>query len=175
MKSAKLISVAVVAAFFGLAFYATAMGFLPPEDLSEPTPIEITPSDDSTAATNLQKCLPHKAIPDEICYVSGGIGADEASEFKLRAKGFLLEIVFVQKANTEDNNRIEEYLASVVLQIKDAKGNVVLDTTTDGPFFLADLPPGKYQITAEHDGVMKTALVRVIAKKHQRTVFLWNR
>lgn len=175
MKNAKLISVAAVAVFFGLALYATAMGFLPPEDLSEIAPVETAPSEGSVTAASLQKCLPHKKIPDEICYVSGGIGADESSEFKLLAKDFLLEIVFVQKANTEDNDRIEEYLASVSLQIKDAKGNAVLDTTTDGPFFLADLPPGKYQIAAEHDGVMKTALVRIVAKKHQRTVFLWDR
>lgn len=174
MKSAKLVSVAAVAAFFGLTYYATAMGFLPPEDLSEPISIT-TPSDDSSTATGLQKCLPHKAMPDEVCYVSGGIGTDDASEFKSLAKGFLLEIVFVQKADIEDSDRIEEYLASVSLRINDAKGNVVLDTMTDGPYFLADLPPGKYQLTAEYEGVTKTALVHIVTKKHQRTVFLWSR
>ncbi|MFZ3086832.1 MAG: carboxypeptidase-like regulatory domain-containing protein [Methylotenera sp.] len=179
MKNAKLIFAAAVV-FFGLNSYATAMGYLPPEDLSdtaavEKKPVETTSPEDSATETNLQKCIPHKKIPDEICYISGGISADEVSDLKSLAKDFLLEIVFVQKADTEVSGRIEEYLASVKLQIKDAKGNIVLDTTTDGPFFLADLPPGKYKIIAEHDEVVKSDLVRIDTKKHQRTVFLWDR
>jgi hypothetical protein len=61
------------------------------------------------------------------------------------------------------------------LQIKDSKGNVVVDTATEGPFFLADLPFGSYQISAEHEGVIKTNKVKIAAKKHQRIVFLWPR
>jgi len=179
MKNTKLIFAAAVV-FLGLNSYATAMGYLPPEDLSDTTavekkPVETTSPEDIATETNLQKCIPHKKIPDEICYVSGGISADEVSDLKSLAKDFLLEIIFVQKADAEVNDRIEEYLASVKLQIKDAKGNIVLDTTTDGPFFLADLPPGKYKIIAEHDEVVKSNLVRIDAKKHQRTVFLWDR
>lgn len=170
MKNTKIISAFAFAVMFSaFSIPTTAMGFLPVEDLSD-TAAETIPTN-----VSLQKCVPHQKIPDDICYISGGIGDDEVRELKSVAKGFLLEIVFVQKANTEDNNRIEEYLASVKLQIKDAKGNVVVETETDGPFFLADLPPGKYKITAEHDEVVKSDWVRIDAKKHQRTVFLWNR
>lgn len=176
MRNANLISVAAIVACVGLAFSATAMGYLPQEDVLEtPGTVEAIPAQSDAAETNLQKCTPHQKVPDQVCYISGGVDSDEVAEFKLLAKNFLLEAVFVQKADLEVNNRIEEYLASVNLQIKDAKGNVVVETTTDGPFFLADLPPGKYQISAEHDGIVKNNSVRVVAKKHQRVVFLWDR
>jgi hypothetical protein len=153
----------------------SAMGFLPPEDALEISPLQAAPATDIATEVDFQKCLPHKVAPDAVCFISGGISGDEVSQFKSRAKEFLFEIVFVQKAVVEDNNRIEEYLAEVQLKIKDSQGNVVVDTTTEGPFFLADLPLGKYQISAEHDGVIKTNVVRITAKKHQRIVFLWDR
>jgi len=174
MKHAKLMAmVALVAVFSSL--HLAAMGFLPPDDALEASPLQAPAADDIATEVDFQKCLPHKAAPDEVCFVSGGISGDEVSQFKARAKEFLFEIVFVQKAVAEDNNRIEEYLAEVQLKIKDSKGNIVVDTTTEGPFFLADLPLGKYQITAEHDGIIKTNVVRIAAKKHQRIVFLWDR
>lgn len=174
MKYCKLVFSAITILFFS-SFHATAMGFLPPEDLSETHELEIAKSDDISTEVNFQKCLPHKVTPDEVCYISGGISSDEVSQFKSRAKEYLLEIVFVQKADAENNGRIEEYLAAVQLQIKDSKGNVVVDMTTEGPFFLADLPFGSYQITADHDGVIKNNTVKIAARKHQRIVFLWPR
>lgn len=164
---------ATIILIFG-SFHATAMGFLPPEDLSETHELRITDAD-SSDDVNFQKCLPHKATPDEICYISGGVGADEVAQFKSRAKEFLLEIVFVQKTDPADTDRKEEYLAEVQLQIKDNKGNVVVDTLTEGPFFLADLPFGSYQIIADHDGVIKKNAVKISARKNQRIVFLWPR
>lgn len=174
MKYCKLVFSTITILFFS-SFHATAMGFLPPEDMSETHELEIVKSDDIATEVNFQKCLPHKIAPDEVCYISGGISSDEVNQFKSHAKEYLLEIVFVQKTDPEENGRIEEYLAEVQLQIKDSKGNVVLDTMTDGPFFLADLPLGKYQITADHDGVIKNNMVKIVAKKHQRMVFLWPR
>lgn len=173
MQWSKLRYAAIMILFLS-SFHATAMGFLPPEDLSETHELKIASADNGDEVDS-QKCLPHKAVPDEICYISGGISADEVSQFKSRAKEFLLEIVFVQKTDPEDTSRSEEYLAEVQLQIMDSKGNVVVDTMTDGPFFLADLPFGSYQIVADHDGVIKKNVVKISAKKHQRVVFLWPR
>jgi hypothetical protein len=174
MQYFKLVFATITILFFS-SFHATAMGFLPPEDLSETHELEIAKSDDIATDVSFQKCLPHKVNPDEVCYISGGISSDEVSQFKSRAKEYLLEIVFVQKTDPQENDRIEEYLAEVQLQMKDSKGNLVVDTTTEGPFFLADLPLGSYQITAEHDGVIKNNTVKIVAKKHQRIVFLWPR
>lgn len=166
---------AAVSALLLISSHCFAMGYLPPEDTFETTPLEQHADLDLAEQVNFQHCLPHPPAPQEACFVSGGISAEEVAEFKARAKAFLLEIVFVQKADPEDNARIEEYLAEVNLQIKDSKGNEVINITTEGPYFLADLPLGKYQIVAEHEGVVKTNVVRIAAKKHQRVVFLWDR
>ena len=172
MQYLKLVFSMITMLFF-ISFHATAMGFLPPEDLSETHELQIAKIDDIATEVDFQKCLPHQANPEQVCYISGGISSDEVSQFKSHANEYLLEIVFVQKTEPQENGRIEEYLAEVPLQIKDSKGNLVVDTMTEGPFFLADLPFGTYRITADHDGVIKTNVVKIAAKKHQRIVFLW--
>lgn len=152
-----------------------AMGYLPPEDTFETSAQEASADDGIVTEVDFNRCLPHETSPQEPCYVSGGVSGDEVRQFKARAKEYLMEIVFVQKTDSQETDRIEEYLAEVYLQIKDTKGNTVVDMTTDGPFFLADLPLGKYQIIAEHEGVVKSNVIRVLANKHQRVVFLWDR
>lgn len=111
---------------------------------------------------------PEKHVVGDVTYVSGGIGKGEVAEMKRLAKNYPLEIVCVQK---EDG--VEGYIADVKLQISDTKGNLVLDVATDGPFLLADLPKGKYTITAEYNNTIKTNHVTIGGKKHQRLVFAW--
>jgi hypothetical protein len=188
MKTSGFVFV-VAAAVASLALSATAM-VLPTEDVSETSLPEVVlepqpeampeaapePMSDAMHETMMREMKgssPEKHVVGEVSYISGGVGQDEASEMKQLAKSYPLEIVFVQKANREETDRIEEYLAAVKLQIKDAKGSVVLDITTDGPILLADLPSGNYLIAAEYNNVVKTNRIRISAKKHQRVVFLW--
>ena len=42
------------------------------------------------------------------------------------------------------------YLAEVNVSIVDAGNKVVLDTLAEGPWFLARLPPGTYQVNASY-------------------------
>ena len=42
------------------------------------------------------------------------------------------------------------YLAEVNVSIVDAANKVVLDTLAEGPWFLARLPPGTYQVNASY-------------------------
>ena len=54
-------------------------------------------------------------------------------------------------------NRNAEYLADVTVSVADASGQKLFDDArSDSPWFLADLPPGKYTITATVEGVTKT-------------------
>jgi len=102
-----------------------------------------------------------------VSFVSGGVGEDQSQTFKNMARDYPLELMFVTKGNP---NR---YLADVKVQIKDKSGNVVLDTTSNGPFLLAKLPPGRYSITADSEGVTKRQNVQV-GGKSQRAVFVWD-
>lgn len=121
----------------------------------------------SSAATS---SLPSVKMQGGVSYVTGGIGEDEAAGFKRAAATYPLELLFAQKAQPKD-----AYVADVKVVIRDRSGNPVLDTTTDGPFLLARLPAGKYQIEANYRGVQKHEAVEIHPGKHRRAVFVWAR
>jgi hypothetical protein len=102
-------------------------------------------------------------------YATGGIGADEVAAFKAAAPQYPLELLFAQKASPND-----VYLADVKVVVKSASGQVLLDTVSGGPFLLARLPPGKYRIEADSDGVVKQQAVELKAGQHRRVVFVWD-
>ena len=104
-----------------------------------------------------------------VSYISGGVGEDEAAAMKSAAAGYPLELQFVQKAMPRD-----EFLADVKVRITDRARNVVLDAVASGPFLLAKLPAGTYQIEADHVGVVKRQTVDIRPGKHQRSVFVWS-
>jgi hypothetical protein len=132
----------------------------------------------ATIATNLLvaapavaadgQTLPAPEMQGYVSYVSGGIGEDEAAAMKRAAAGFPLELQFVQKARPRD-----EFLAEVKVRIRDGSKNVLLDAVSNGPFVLARLPAGKYQVEAAYNGVTKRQTVDIRASKHERAVFVW--
>lgn len=107
-------------------------------------------------------------IVGDITYISGGIGESEADMMRGVAKDYPLEMVFVQKLKQH-----EEFLANVNVKIQDIRKSVLLDVATEGPYLFAKLLPGKYLVTAEHNGDVKRQWVRVGSKKHQKIVFWW--
>jgi len=123
-----------------------------PEDATEPDMSAVTP-----------------VTVGDVTYLSGGIGKSESVAMRGNAKNYALEIVFVEKSGA-----LEEYLSEVKLQIQDATKNTVLDINTEGPYFLANLPQGKYQVSAEYKGEVKTQLVTISKKKHAKLVFWWR-
>lgn len=130
-----------------------------------------TADDDSEEV--IEPCSPDEVqinlqTEGDIAYVTGGVGRCEAQEMRRIAKDYQLELVFVRKTSWS-----ESFLAGIPLQITNSKREVVLDTQTDGPYLLANLPDGRYSITAEYNGVTKTENV-LVQKKHQRIVFVWR-
>ncbi len=103
-----------------------------------------------------------------VSYITGGIGEDEATAFRQAAATYPLELQFAQKARPRD-----EFLSDVRVTIRDRSGKLLLDAVTDGPYLLAKLPAGKYQIRADYNGVPKSQIVEIHAGKHQRAVFVW--
>ena len=112
--------------------------------------------------------LPAEEVQGNISFVSGGVGEDEAAALKRAAARFPLQLQFVQKAWPRD-----EFLADVKVRIRDRSKTVLLDTVSQGPFLLAKLPAGTYQLEAEHEGVVKRQTVVIRAGKHERAVFVW--
>ena len=111
---------------------------------------------------------PQPQQQEPVSFVSGGVGEDEERAIERLVPDYPLQLLFVTKG--EPN----QYLADVKVQIKDKSGNVVLDTTADGPFLLAKMPLGKYSISADHEGAVKRQTIHV-GGKAQRVVFVWDR
>ena len=112
--------------------------------------------------------LPPEMKQGEVSFVTGGIGKNEAMAFRHDAKNFPLEMEFVMKDKPKD-----AFLADVKVIIRNQAGKAVLNTMSRGPFLLATLPPGKYNITANIDGAVKHETVNVDAHKHERTLLVW--
>lgn len=111
---------------------------------------------------------PSQGGQGNVSFITGGVGDDEAAAMKSAAAGYPLELQFVQRAQPRD-----EFLADVKVRITDRSRNVVLDAVATGPYFLAKLPAGNYQIEADHSGVVKRHNVEVRSGKHARAVFVW--
>ncbi|WP_036302664.1 hypothetical protein [Methylotenera sp. L2L1] len=128
-------------------------------------PEEIIPED--SAEPDMSAVSP--VTVGDVTYLSGGIGRAESVAMRQNAKNYALEIVFVEKAGT-----LEEYLSEVSLQIQDVNKNNVLEIATEGPYFLANLPQGKYFVSAEYKGEAKTQWVTISKSKHSKLVFWWR-
>jgi len=112
--------------------------------------------------------LPAVKMQGGVSYVTGGIGEDEAAAFKSAAATYPLELLFAQQTPPKDS-----YIADVRIVIRDRSGNPVLNTTAEGPFLLAKLPAGTYQIEADYGGVQKRQAVEIHPGTHRRAVFVW--
>ena len=122
-----------------------------------------------SAGAATESHMPPEQKQGDIAFVTGGVGQDSATAMKHAARSYPLELEFVAKAKPKD-----EYLAEVKVSIKDEHDKMVLDTTSDGPFLLARLPAGKYQVSAEHNGKTEHRTVNIVAKEHRRVVFEWQ-
>jgi hypothetical protein len=125
----------------------------------------------SEAESQLEAPMP--VTDGSVTYLTGGIGDSEAESIRAIAKNYPLEVIFVQKFDQK-----EEFLAEVKVKIQDRNQNLILDITTEGPYLLANLPKGHYQIIAEYNGNVKQQWVDVgdinnKKSKHKKVVFWW--
>lgn len=100
-----------------------------------------------------------------VTYVSGGVGEDSIAKLETLAKDFNLKLVFALQSGN--------YVSDVKVVIADAKGKTLLDATSAGPWFLARLPAGKYQIVATFEGKAVKRPVTVGKAKLQTVDFRW--
>ena len=117
------------------------------------------------ALTAGRNFLPAAKTQNGITYVTGGIGEPEASAMKAAANHYDLMLTFAERNG--------DYLANVKVTIKDLKGYTVLDTVSDGPILLANLPSGRYTVRAEADGKVLVKTANVISRHHSQFVYFW--
>lgn len=113
--------------------------------------------------------LPAEMVQGQVRYVSGGIGLDEARAFRQAERRYPLTLEFANKAKPRD-----EFTADVRVVIRDAKGDTVLDTVSGGPFLLAKLPAGRYDVKATQGGKTLERHALIAEAKPSHVGFLWH-
>ena len=100
-----------------------------------------------------------------VTYVTGGVGGDESAALRAAASRYALEVELVAKGTP-----LGEHLSDAMVEVRDAAGKTLVSTPTKGPFFLANLPPGRYTVVARSKGASREARVDLAKGEHQRVV-----
>ena len=102
-------------------------------------------------------------------YMSGGISSDEAALMQTVAPRWPATFEFAVK----DGSR-SDFAADVAITVRDAAGHPVLSQVmAEGPFMVARLEPGRYEVEATLAGRTLKQTVEIHAGSPTRTLFLW--
>lgn len=101
-------------------------------------------------------------------YTSGGIGSDESTAMKAASGHWPLSLEFAIKSGAQ-----AEYASNVHVLLKNSQGTTVLKATSQGPFLLAEVSPGNYQLDATLDGKSLQRDVVVRQGQSAHVVFEW--
>lgn len=93
--------------------------------------------------------------PQNLSYVSGGVGASEREDLLQQESNYHVKIVL-----TDTNGAYATYGR---ISIHDMAGAEIFTTTTEGPILLVDLPVGEYEMTASVRDESKTQKLTVNA------------
>lgn len=98
-------------------------------------------------------------------YVTGGIGDEERDMLDSVRHEYNLHIM--------NSSKQGEFMDNTKIKIYDTAGNEVLSTSA-GPLLFANLPAGKYALTAENGGNTKRKNVIISSTHETNTNLVWN-
>ena len=110
--------------------------------------------------------MPQEHAQGNISYLSGGIGVDQADLMRQEASKYPLAL---EMATAAGGPR-DAYISDAKVDIRDASGNQVLSTTTQGPIMLLRLPSGTYTVDVDWHGTQKRKTVAVNSDRHQHVM-----
>ncbi len=107
----------------------------------------------STVAAHAQEAMPPQT-QNGITFTSGGIGSEGRDALRQVQGSYNLRLMFAVQGSGD-------YLSDVKVKVMDQHGATLVDATADGPYFLAQLKPGTYKITADSAGKTQTRSVTI--------------
>ncbi|SIT38345.1 conserved exported hypothetical protein [Paraburkholderia ribeironis] len=107
--------------------------------------------------------MPPTEQQGDVSFVSGGVGRDESTALRQARSQWPLSLLFTGPGSA--------YVADVQVQIANASGTTVLDTTSHGPHMLVRLAPGRYTVNATYSGVSRKQTVNVRGNGSARATF----
>lgn len=121
------------------------------------------------AAAAIAAAAPASALEvrgsEDARWVSGGIGEGERIDMLMLLPDYNLRVLTAAEKSGA-------YLAGAEVVVRDAAGRVVLETELAGPFLLARLAPGKYELQASYGGKAQTRTF-TISTSGRRELFLY--
>jgi hypothetical protein len=102
----------------------------------------------------------------DVYWVSGGVSADERDEMIMALPDHNLKVLTAAE-------RSGAFLAAAEVVVRDAGGRTVVEATLDGPWLLARLPPGRYELVATLDGKSQTRTFTVPASGRREIFLYW--
>jgi len=100
-----------------------------------------------------------------ITYMSGGIGEEEQETLSELGRNYDLKLIFADTTG--------HYLSDVAVEITDERGHQVLAEVSQGPWFFANLPAGRYRVRATNQGSAREQIVYVSPRHQTRLAFSW--
>ncbi|HEY0963733.1 MAG TPA: carboxypeptidase-like regulatory domain-containing protein [Pseudomonadales bacterium] len=111
-----------------------------------------------TAAQNPvdeQRAEEQRVAPEDPIVFNGGIGLQERASAP--QEGTKLEFFVASGA----------YLSDVNVRVEDDSGNEIVNTVTDGPWLILDLPDGQYNVHASFGGGAQSGQITVDGRAQQ--------
>ncbi len=99
-------------------------------------------------------------------YLSGGVGLDEREALNQIGRDYNLKLSF---AVTSGN-----YLGDVSVEIRDSSGRIALEAVSEGPWFYAKLPPGRYTVVVKGNERTQQKSVQLSGKGQAVLNFFWQ-
>lgn len=113
--------------------------------------------------------LPPAKQSGDVTYTSGGVPDEQLPAVKAARGAYPLVIELFQREGQKN-----QYTSNVQVRLIDAQGKVLLDDTSEGPFFLVKTAPGTYKVEATLDGKTLTQqAIKVDASGSRRVVFVF--
>ncbi|HLB15758.1 MAG TPA: hypothetical protein VJM14_12570 [Burkholderiales bacterium] len=103
---------------------------------------------------------------DDARWVSGGIGEDERVDMLMLLPDYNLRVLTAAEKSGA-------YLAGAEVVVRDAAGRVVFETELAGPFLLARLAPGKYELQTTYGGKAQTRTFTIPASGRRELFLYW--
>ena len=95
---------------------------------------------------------------------TGGVGFEERAALE-GDPGYNLKVVAAMQSG--------QYLSDVDVTILDARGTPVVAARTNGPWLMAELPPGRYRLVAAYEGASQARDFSVSGARAE-IVLRWN-
>ena len=122
----------------------------------------------AVVAAHGQAALPQPQTFGDVSYLNGGAGDEEVQFIKRSMKDYTLALAFSHAGAPR-----AEYVATMAITIKDAKGATVLESPSVGPYLLVKLPAGRYTVVATYHDVTQSRPVTAAASA-PLTTFVWS-